>query len=191
MAKIKGYKTREGQEGIDYLLHPNNLFSFIELYSYYSQEQNEQIKYIAAPHQIEAVKKTMQHLDANASDPVKGGVIWHTQGSGKSVTMVFLTRAILNTYKKATILLVTDRTELDDQLYTRFAKAANYLNNTPMQIQSRQDLINQLDQKKNFGIYFTTIQKFGDQVQGGLSQRDDIFVLVDEAHRTQNNLSFD
>ena len=191
MAKIKGYKTREGQEGIDYLLHPNNLFSFVELYSYYSQEQNEQIKYIAAPHQIEAVKKTMQHLDANAEDPVKGGVIWHTQGSGKSVTMVFLTRAILNTYKKATILLVTDRTELDDQLYTRFAKAANYLNNTPVQIQSRQDLINQLDQKKNFGIYFTTIQKFGDQVQNGLSQRDDIFVLVDEAHRTQNNLSFD
>jgi len=105
--------------------------------------------------------------------------------------MVFLTRAILNTYKKATILLVTDRTELDDQLYTRFAKAANYLNNTPVQIQSRQDLINQLDKKKNFGIYFTTIQKFGDQVQDGLSQRDDIFVLVDEAHRTQNNLSFD
>ncbi|AOG60381.1 type I restriction enzyme, R subunit [Spiroplasma helicoides] len=169
---------------IKFLFNKEMIYKIINVYTFYSDE-NAAIKYLAGPHQIQAVENTIIRLQ-NTNDN-RGGVVWHTQGSGKSVTMVFLSKTIMKTFKQSTILLVTDRNTLDEQLFKRFLNAQNYLRTTAVSINSRKDLIEKLDGKKHFGIYFMTVQKFTEET-GVLSERDDIFILVDEAHRTQNNL---
>ncbi|AHI53828.1 type I site-specific restriction-modification system, R (restriction) subunit [Spiroplasma sabaudiense Ar-1343] len=173
-----------GSNPIKYLFDRESIIEIIKNYTFYTNEQKP-VKYLAAPHQIEAVKNTIKNLKESQDN--RGGVIWHTQGSGKSVTMVFLARAIMNNFAKSTILMVTDRNVLDQQLFLRFLNAENYLRNKSVNIGSRKELISELNDKKHFGIYFTTVQKFAEET-GVLSNRDDIFMLVDEAHRSQNNL---
>ncbi|AUF83444.1 hypothetical protein CXP39_01330 [Mesoplasma syrphidae] len=170
---------------IKMLFSQKNIIDIIFNFSFYSDDQSP-IKYLAAPHQIRAVNKTIEHLK-NIKDN-RGGIIWHTQGSGKSVTMVFLTKAIIKQFGTSTILLVTDRRDLDQQLYKRFLNAETFLRNKSKNISSRNDLIQELNDKKHFGIYFSTVQKFAEQT-GILTNRSDIFILVDEAHRTQNNIN--
>ncbi len=117
----------------------------------------------------------------------KGGVIWHTQGSGKSLSMVFFTGKIVLTLDNPTILVITDRNDLDDQLFDTFASSTQLLRQEPKQVESREDLKEKLKVASG-GVVFTTIQKFQPNegnVYETLSQRENIIVIADEAHRTQ------
>lgn len=117
------------------------------------------------------------------------GVVWHTQGAGKSLTMAFYTgRLVLHpAMQNPTIVVITDRNDLDDQLFGTFSRCAEILRQTPEQATSREDLIEKLRGRVAGGIFFTTIQKFLPTAQSGgpLSDRQNIVVIADEAHRSQ------
>jgi type I restriction enzyme R subunit len=117
----------------------------------------------------------------------KGGVVWHTQGSGKSLSMVFFTGKIVLALDNPTILLITDRNDLDDQLFDTFASSTQLLRQEPKQVESR-DQLKELLQVASGGVIFSTIQKFQPDegnVFDTLSERENIVVIADEAHRTQ------
>ena len=117
----------------------------------------------------------------------KAGVIWHTQGSGKSLSMVFYSAKIIQTLANPTIVVITDRNDLDDQLFDTFAASTQILRQDPVQAESR-DHLKELLKVDAGGIIFTTIHKFWPEegnVYETLSKRDNIIVIVDEAHRTQ------
>jgi len=149
----------------------------------------ETVKKLAAYHQYYAVNKAVErtlHASSDKGDK-KGGVVWHTQGSGKSLSMVFYTGKIVLALDNPTILVITDRNDLDDQLFDTFASCANLLRQEPMQIEDRADLKQKLTVASG-GVIFTTIQKFVPQegnVYDMLSNRKNIVVIADEAHRTQ------
>jgi len=117
----------------------------------------------------------------------KGGVIWHTQGSGKSLSMVFYTGKIVLAMDNPTLVVITDRNDLDDQLFDTFAASKQLLRQEPVQAENR-DHLKQLLNVASGGIVFTTIQKFQPEegnVYPKLSDRENIIVIADEAHRTQ------
>tara|TARA_R110002096_G_scaffold28699_4_gene86822 strand:+ start:52042 stop:55269 length:3228 start_codon:yes stop_codon:yes gene_type:complete len=117
----------------------------------------------------------------------KGGVVWHTQGSGKSLSMVFYTGKIVLLMDNPTIVMITDRNDLDDQLFDTFAASAQLLRQEPKQVADRKQL-KQLLKVASGGVIFTTIQKFQPEegnVYEELSSRKNIVVIADEAHRTQ------
>ena len=117
----------------------------------------------------------------------KAGVVWHTQGSGKSLSMVFYTGKIVLALDNPTVLVITDRNDLDDQLFDTFAAAAQLLRQEPQQVDSRQQL-KELLRVASGGVIFSTIQKFQPEqgnVYEALSNRRNIVVIADEAHRTQ------
>ncbi len=124
------------------------------------------------------------------SQPVgdkKGGVVWHTQGSGKSLSMVFYTGKIVLSMDNPTVLLITDRNDLDDQLFDTFAASKQLLRQEPVQAESR-DQLKELLKVASGGVVFTTIQKFQPDegnIYEKLSDRTNIIVIADEAHRTQ------
>ena len=149
------------------------------------------IKKVAAYHQYYAVKKAVIST-SKASDEggnKKGGVVWHTQGSGKSLSMVFFTGLLVKQLNNPTVVIITDRNDLDDQLFDTFANCSQLLRQIPVQIDSRNNLIKELKNRKSGGIFFTTIQKFlpedGSLQFDLLSDRRNIIVIADEAHRTQ------
>ncbi len=149
------------------------------------------IKKIAAYHQYYAVKKAV--ISAQKASDIggnrKGGVVWHTQGSGKSLSMVFFTGLLVKHLNNPTIIIITDRNDLDDQLFETFANCAQLLRQVPTQIDSRSNLIEELKNRQSGGVFFTTIQKFlpeeGSNSFDLLSERRNIIVIADEAHRTQ------
>jgi type I restriction enzyme R subunit len=117
----------------------------------------------------------------------KGGVVWHTQGSGKSLSMVFFTGKIVLALNNPTVVMITDRNDLDDQLFDTFAASTQLLRQAPKQVENREDLKEKLKVASG-GVVFSTIQKF--QPENGnvyeiLSERENIVVIADEAHRTQ------
>lgn len=117
----------------------------------------------------------------------KGGVVWHTQGSGKSLSMVFFTGKIVLALDNPTILVITDRNDLDDQLFDTFAASTQLLRQEPKQVENREDLKEKLKVASG-GVIFSTIQKFqpdNGNVYETLSERENIVVIADEAHRTQ------
>ncbi len=117
----------------------------------------------------------------------KGGVVWHTQGSGKSLSMVFFTGKIVLAMDNPTVVVITDRNDLDDQLFDTFASSTQLLRQEPKQIENRNDLKEKLKVASG-GVIFTTIQKFSPEegnVYETLSERENIVVIADEAHRTQ------
>ncbi|MCB0501461.1 MAG: type I restriction endonuclease subunit R [Bacteroidetes bacterium] len=117
----------------------------------------------------------------------KGGVVWHTQGSGKSLSMVFFTGKIVLALDNPTVVVITDRNDLDDQLFDTFASSTQLLRQEPKQIENRNDLKEKLKVASG-GVIFTTIQKFSPEegnVYETLSDRENIVVIADEAHRTQ------
>lgn len=117
----------------------------------------------------------------------KAGVIWHTQGSGKSLSMVFYSAKIIQTLANPTIVVITDRNDLDDQLFDTFAASTQILRQDPVQAESREH-IKELLKVDAGGIVFSTIHKFWPDegnIYETLSERDNIIVIVDEAHRTQ------
>lgn len=143
------------------------------------------IKKIAAYHQYYAIQKAIQKTLEALGKSQKIGVVWHTQGSGKSLSMVFYTGQLVvnKDMKNPTIVILTDRNDLDDQLFTTFGNCKSLLRQTPVQAQSREDLKKVLSVLGG-GIVFTTIQKFSDE-SGEISTRDNIIVVADEAHRSQ------
>lgn len=149
----------------------------------------ETAKILAAYHQYYAVNKAVSSvMDASAADgDRKGGVIWHTQGSGKSFSMVFTSAKIVRALDNPTILVITDRNDLDDQLFDTFASAKQLLRQEPVQADNRQHLKDLLKVASG-GIVFTTVHKFQPDegnVYEELSDRRNIVVIADEAHRTQ------
>ena len=149
------------------------------------------VKKIAQYHQYYAVKKAVEstHVASSARGNHKGGVVWHTQGSGKSLSMVFFAGMIVKALNNPTVIVITDRNDLDDQLFETFGNCSQLLRQVPVQIDSRNSLVKELKNRNSGGIFFTTIQKFfpetGDTEFPLLSERSNIIVLADEAHRTQ------
>lgn len=162
----------------------NNIF-FME------KDKEEPIKIISQYHQYFGVRKAEQsikkHLRPNGDG--KAGIIWHTQGSGKSFSMVMLTHRLMKDpmLNNPTIIVLTDRNDLDDQLYTTFSNAKEYLRNTPVKITSRKDLLEKIEQTKENGIFFATLQKI-DKDNIVPNNRSNIVVISDEAHRSHYGL---
>lgn len=158
----------------------NNIF-FME------KDKEEPVKILSQYHQYFGVKKAelsiKQHMKPNGDG--KAGIIWHTQGSGKSFSMVMLTHRLITdpTLNNPTIIVLTDRNDLDDQLYTTFSNAKEYLRNTPVKITSRKDLLEKIEQTKENGIFFATLQKI-DKDNIVPNTRNNIIVISDEAHRS-------
>jgi type I restriction enzyme R subunit len=141
-------------------------------------------KILSAYHQYFGVKKALISTDtAFVERTGKAGLMWHTQGSGKSFSMVFYTGNMIKKLNNPTFVVVTDRNDLDNQLYNTFCQCSEYLRQNPVQIESRVELDEKLNKHKAGGIFFTTLQKFEEET-GVFSDRDDIIVLVDEAHRS-------
>jgi type I restriction enzyme R subunit len=150
-------------------------------------------KKIAGYHQFHAVQAAVD-ATVKASRPKgdrKAGVVWHTQGSGKSLTMAFFAGRIVAhpAMENPTIVVITDRNDLDDQLFDTFCGCSELLRQKPVQAESREHLRNLLDVASG-GVVFTTIQKFMPEERGSaaaLSRRENIVVIADEAHRSQYN----
>ncbi len=162
------------------------LLDIIKNFICFSGEGVERVKILAAYHQYFAVKKAVNSTK-NAQDG-KGGVFWHTQGSGKSLSMIFYAHLLQEILNSPTIVVITDRNDLDDQLYTQFVKCKNFLRQEPIQAMSRENLKSLLAGRKANGIIFTTMQKF-EESQEPLSLRENIIVIADEAHRGQYGLT--
>ena len=154
------------------------------------------VKKIAAYHQFHAVRVAVERiLEASAPEGNgKGGVVWHTQGAGKSLEMICLAGKLMThpQMKNPTLVVVTDRNDLDGQLYGMFDMAAEVLGEKPVQADTRTALREQLNQRPSGGIVFTTIQKFvpgeDEDTFPTLTERDNVVVLCDEAHRSQYGL---
>ena len=153
----------------------------------YSEKDGQPIKILSAYHQFYAVRKAVESTLLAAERDGRGGVFWHTQGSGKSLSMVFFAKLLQKAMTSPTIVVLTDRNDLDGQLYGQFALCSNFLRQTPVQASRRTDLHDLLAGHEANGIFFSTMQKFveGD---GPLSERRNIVVMVDEAHRSQYGL---
>jgi type I restriction enzyme, R subunit len=153
------------------------------------------IKKVAGYHQFHAVNTALQTtiLASREGSNGRAGVVWHTQGSGKSLTMVYFTgKAILSkVLENPTIVVVTDRIDLDDQLYGTYAACKDLLRQTPVQADSRTKIRELLDRKAG-GVIFTTIQKFfpekDEERFPTLTDRHNVIVIADEAHRSQYGL---
>ena len=162
------------------MLRKDRLLDIINNYILWSEDS----KILSAYHQYFGVKKAITSTEKAIDNRTgKAGILWHTQGSGKSFSMVFYAGNMIKVLKNPSIVVVTDRNDLDNQLFTTFAKCSEYLKQSPVQIESREDLQEKLENRVSGGIFFTTLQKFEEET-GLFSKRDDILVLVDEAHRS-------
>lgn len=154
------------------------------------------IKILAGYHQYHATNKAIESTKNAASEQGdrKIGVIWHTQGSGKSLSMVFYTGKLVLSLNNPTVIVITDRNDLDDQLYTTFSKSKDLIRQTPKQSKDREHL-RELLKVESGGIIFTTIQKFapeeGKDSQSVLTDRNNVIVIADEAHRSQYGFGAD
>lgn len=195
------------------MFHPNRLLDIIKHFVLFQSDGKETIKILAGYHQYHAVNKavesteraTMEHGDRRI------GVIWHTQGSGKSLSMVFYAGKLVisEELENPTIVVITDRNDLDDQLFSTFLKSKELLRSTPVQAEDRTHLRELLNNRTSGGIIFTTIHKFApmaevkeeelayltlDKVAESsaeytngmvLTDRKNVIVIADEAHRSQ------
>jgi type I restriction enzyme R subunit len=195
---LDGKKVGKGQLELEVLfrglLEPRILLDFFKGFvAYAGADGGASFKIIAQWHQYHGVKRAVERaLDAlmHRKDG-KGGVIWFTQGSGKSLLALFYVMALRDRpeFRNPTLVLVTDRNDLDGQLFETFADSAWSLRGVPQQAESREDLRDKLTQVEAGGIFFTTINKFaprpGESGISVLCDRSNVVVIVDEAHRTQ------
>ena len=163
------------------------LLDIIKNFICFSNEGLKKTKILAGYHQYFAVKKAIVSTQRATETDGKGGVFWHTQGSGKSLSMVFYAHLLQQALDSPTIVVLTDRNDLDDQLFGQFAKCKDFLRQDPMHAESREHLKSLLDGRKANGIIFTTMQKFEESSEP-LSERRNIVVMADEAHRSQYGL---
>ena len=169
------------------IFQKERLLDIIKNFICFSNDGTEQIKILGGYHQYFAVKKTIESTKKAVETDGKGGVFWHTQGSGKSLSMVFYAHLLQSELNSPTIVVITDRNDLDDQLYKQFSKCNDFLRQTPIQAESRENLKELLAGRKANGIIFTTMQKFEESAEP-LSERKNIIVMADEAHRSQYGL---
>ena len=162
----------------------NRFLDLIRNFTCFSCSEEGDAKILAGYHQYFAVKKAVDRTVKATNTDGKIGVFWHTQGSGKSLSMVFYAHLIQSALDKPTIVVMTDRNDLDDQLYTQFSKCEHFLRQRPVQATSREDLKKLLRGREANGIIFTTMQKF-EESDEPLSERRNIVVMADEAHRGQ------
>lgn len=188
--------TPEGPKEMETLLRglmqPENLLQLVRDFTVFGDKGDGVFKIIGGYHQFHGARKALAsavHAVAVDGDR-KVGVIWHTQGSGKSFLMAFLAGLLVRSpeLQNPTILVVTDRNDLDDQLYGTFSMCRDLIRQTPEQIEDRDDLRLKLDRKSG-GVLFSTLQKFspmaGEEDFPMLSDRRNIIVIADEAHRSQ------
>ena len=160
------------------------LLDIIKNFICFSVEQAKAFKILAGYHQYFAGRKAVAKAKIATTTDGKGGVFWHTQGSGKSLSMVFYAHLLQEALDSPTIVVMTDRIDLDDQLYAQFSKCAAFLRQTPVQAESKVHLKELLEGRSANGIIFTTMFKFEAQEEP-LSTRRNIVVMADEAHRGQ------
>ena len=173
------------------LFKPEALVDYLRNCVFFEQDARGEIaKKIAGYHQFRAVRKMRARVLDQLRPPAgrgygQAGVIWHTQGAGKSLTMLMLAGSLIREPRMAnpTIVMVTDRNDLDDQLFDTFASGRALLGETPVQAMSREHLWELLDRPVG-GVVFTTIQKFT-EARGVVSERANVVVMADEAHRSQ------
>lgn len=170
------------------IFEKSRLLDILKNFICFSNENKGAAKILAGYHQYFAVKKAIESTKHATQTDGKGGVFWHTQGSGKSLSMVFYAHLLQSALNSPTIVVITDRNDLDDQLYTQFSKCKDFLRQEPLQATSRAHLKQLLDGIKANGIFFTTMQKFEESAEP-LSERRNIIVMADEAHRGQYGLS--
>lgn len=161
-----------------------HLLDILQNFICFDKKQGNVKKIMAAYHQYFAVNKAVERAKKAIEGDGKIGVFWHTQGSGKSLSMVFFAHQLIQKIPEVTIVVVTDRKDLDDQLFGQFARCKDFLRQQPQNAESREDLANKLRDRKSGGIFFTTIQKF-EKGESALSTRRNIVVMTDEAHRSQ------
>ena len=188
------WKTKDGNyestEFVDYdtffegIFQRDRLLDIIKNFICFSKEEKGSAKILAGYHQYFAVKKAIERTKHATVSNGKIGVFWHTQGSGKSLSMVFYAHLLQQELSQPTIVVITDRNDLDDQLYTQFSKCKEFLRQTPIQANSRENLKELLSGREANGIIFTTMQKF-EESDEPLSERRNIIVMTDEAHRGQ------
>lgn len=188
------WKTKDGNYETNEELHYDTFFEgifqrerlldIIKNFICFSKEEKGSSKILAGYHQYFAVKKAIERTKHATVSNGKIGVFWHTQGSGKSLSMVFYAHLLQQELSQPTIVVITDRNDLDDQLYTQFSKCKEFLRQTPIQANSRENLKELLSGREANGIIFTTMQKF-EESDEPLSERRNIIVMTDEAHRGQ------
>ena len=201
------WRSKDGETGsssslasLDVLIHgmlnPETLLDLIRYFVLFQDDGKGHIsKILAAYHQYYAVNKAVDRalLASSRQGDGKGGVIWHTQGSGKSLTMVFFSGKLIQLLNNPTLVVVTDRNDLDNQLYSTFVKSKGrsgkgLLRQTPKQAETRKELKSLLSVESG-GIVFTTMQKFepeqNETTMAALTERKNVIVMADEAHRTQ------
>jgi type I restriction enzyme R subunit len=179
------------------IFEKTRLIDILQNFECYDHKDGRLAKIMAAYHQYFAVNKAMKHTATAIGGNGKIGVFWHTQGSGKSLSMVFYVHRLIQEYPQCTIVVVTDRNDLDQQLFEQFAGCSKFLRQEPQRVgfdlnekgkltktAGREDLIRKLKDLQTGGIIFTTIQKF-EEGTGLLSDRENIIVITDEAHRSQ------
>lgn len=189
------------------MFEQERLLDIIKNFICFSNDGLERIKILAAYHQYFAVKKAIESTKKAVVTDGKGGVFWHTQGSGKSLSMVFYAHLLQEALDSPTIVVLTDRNDLDDQLYGQFTRCRNFLRQTPVQADKRKLSEQDIERNKHLrkgdkptiglkdwlegraanGIIFTTMQKF-EESEEALSTRRNIIVMADEAHRGQYGL---
>src|SRR5690625_5269779 len=166
------------------------LLDILRHFVVFQSDGEHTFKIVAAYHQYYAVNKAVEQAKraSSADGDRKIGVIWHTQGSGKSLSMVFFTGKLVLEMDNPTVVVLTDRNDLDDQLYGTFSMSKDLLRQTPKQAETRSDLKDLLAVESG-GIVFTTMQKFapedGSSTMDALTERKNVIVMADEAHRTQ------
>ena len=170
------------------LFEKNRFLDILKNFICFNVDGEKTFKVLAAYHQYFAVKKAIASTQKATVTDGKGGVFWHTQGSGKSLSMVFYAHYLQETLESPTIVVITDRNDLDDQLYGQFARCKDFLRQTPQHAQSRTHLKELLANRQANGIIFTTMQKF-EESDEPLSERRNIIVMADEAHRSQYGLT--
>lgn len=172
------------------MLSKERILEIIRDFILFLQGKDEKIKILAQYHQFFAVKKALEKTKEAHSNEGKIGVVWHTQGSGKSLTMTFYTGQLMKKFNNPTIIVITDRNDLDNQLFGTFSKSQSYLIETPKQANNKDELREMLNVGSG-GIIFSTIQKFAprpDEIITPISMRNDIYIIADEAHRSQYGL---
>ena len=191
------WKTKDGNyENTQYaqfdtffegIFEKKRLLDIIKNYICFSNDGINRFKILAGYHQYFAVNKAVQSTKRAIETDGKGGVFWHTQGSGKSLSMVFYAHLLQEALDSPTIVVLTDRNDLDNQLYGQFARCKDFLRQEPIQAENREHLRSLLDGRQANGIIFTTMQKF-EESDEPLSERRNIVVMADEAHRGQYGL---
>lgn len=202
------WKTKDGNyENTQYarfdtffegMFQKERLLDIIKNFICFSNEGINSFKILAGYHQYFAVKKAIESTKHATVTDGKGGVFWHTQGSGKSLSMVFYAHLLQEALDSPTIVVITDRNDLDDQLYGQFAKCKDFLRQEPVHATCRKltetsgkndvGLKDWIDGRQANGIIFTTMQKF-EESHEPLSERHNIIVMADEAHRGQYGLT--